>query len=174
MVRDIRPILHRSALAFAILWIAALPAAAQEEGAKPPSPTVTIEAVLVSPDNPAPDTLCRLAVRLKNHGDRSVSGFGFRVTVNGIDLPVYKNQRYLEALEPDASHELALFNFWSSETLRPAAKDGSLSVEVELVEARWVDYKEEDGIPTWTLLEEVPGLPSSRKVGKPFKEAPSK
>jgi hypothetical protein len=167
-----------SALALAILWIGAgfgtLPATAQETEAKPPSPTVTVEAILVSPENPAPDTLCRLAVRLKNHGDRSVSGFGFRISVNGTDLPVYKNQRYLEEMKPGASREISLFNFWSSETLRPAAKDGALSVEVELIEARWVDYKVEEEIPTWTLLEEVPTLPPSRKVSKPFKEAPSK
>jgi hypothetical protein len=153
------------AAALAAATLAWLPAAAAEAQ---PGPPVTVEAVLVSPKDPGPETLCKLSVRLKSHADRSVSSLGFRVTVNGVDLPVYTNQRYLEVLDPGETKELALFNFWSSETHRPPAGDGSLAVEVALVEARWVERSVEEGIPTWTLLDEVKGLPSAKSVRKPF------
>lgn len=143
------------------------PAAGAEEGT-PKGPSVSVEAVLVSPRDPGPDTLCRLSVRLKSQADKSISSFGFRVRVNGMDLPVYENQRYLEVLEPGAAREIALYNFWSSETHRPPAKDGSLQVEVSLIEARWVEQTVEDGVPTWTLLEPLKKLPAAKRVRKPF------
>ena len=76
-----------------------------------------------------------------------LSSFGFRVTVNGTDLHVYENQRYLEVLEPGETRTLDLYNFWSSETHRPPKKNGSLKVEVAVVEARWVSKTMEDYAP---------------------------
>ena len=154
----------------AILAVAALGAFPihAEEGKKPRTPPVTVEAVRVSPEKPGPDTLCKLAVRVNNRAERSVSGLGFTVKVNGIDLPVYENQRYLETIDPGETREISLFNFWSSETHRPPRKDGSLQVEVAVTEARWVEMTMEDEVPTWTLLEPVKKLPGALKVRKPF------
>ena len=157
-------------LALGILAFAAPPLRAQEgEEKKPPSPPVTVEAVLVTPESPGSDTLCKLRVRLKNHSDRNISGFGFQVAINGHDLPVYEKQRYLEALVPGESREISLFNFWSTETDRPTLEGGSLKVDITLVEARWVDITVENDIPVWTLLEPVKGLPSKASARKPFK-----
>jgi hypothetical protein len=159
-------------LAVILLAAAALPLAAQE-GEKAAGPPVSLEAVLVTPADPGPDTLCRLSVVLKNQADRSLSSFGFKVSVNGTDLHVYENQRYLEVLKPGETRTLELYNFWSSETHRPPKKDGSLQVEVSLVEARWVTMAMEDKVPTWTLLEPVTQLPPAVTVARPFK-APAK
>ena len=157
-----------AALVLGIVAVAGSPLSAQEAEGKKKVPPITVEAVLVQPENPGPETLCKLRVRLKNRADRSVSAFGFQVKVNGHELSVYEKQRYLEALAPGETREISLFNFWSTETDRPTLKGGSLQVEVSLVEARWVDMTMEDKIPVWTLQEPVKDLPSTASAKKPF------
>ena len=58
--------------------------------------------------------------------------------VNGKPLTAYDKRLYLIAVEPGATRELHLFNFWSTETGRPAPADGKLNVEVTLARASWV------------------------------------
>ena len=136
-------------------------AGAQEEAA---SPQVTLEAVRVTPEDPAVDTLCRLAVEIKNSGDRTVSQFGFSVRINDAELPVYTNQLFMYPVEPGSSLEIPLYNFWSTETSRPAPADGKLEIEVSLREAEWMRIEMEDDVEVWTPLGTVEGLPSDRAV----------
>jgi hypothetical protein len=164
----------RAFIGIALAGLVAAPLGAQEAGEdKPetPKPPVTVEAVLVDPANPGPDTLCKLRVRLESRAERSLTAFGFEVRINGTELPVYRRQRYLETLDPGETLEIALFNFWSSETGRPARKDGSLSVEVTLIEARWVKKTMDGEVPVWTLEDTVEGLPSSASAKRPFKSS---
>lgn len=148
------------------------PAFAQQKPEK--KPPVTVDAVVVSPESPGADTLCKLKVVLKNGGAKAASAFGFQVKVNGKALPVYDKQRYLDAIDPGASKEIPLFNFWSSETDRPFPKDGSLVVEVSLTEARYVEKRMEGEMPVWTLKDPVEGLPSTLTAKKPFKTPAAK
>jgi len=166
-----RPTPHRRRLgallsAAAILLAAGAPPLRAAEDKKPP---LTVEAIAVTPPSPGADTLCKLRVVIKNHGAQPASAFGFQVKINGQSLPVYEKQRYLDPIEPGESKELALFNFWSSETDRPFPKDGSVSVEVALTEARWVAKRMEGEVPVWTMKELIPGLPAALTVRKPFK-----
>lgn len=131
--------------------------------AKTPPPLV-LEAVEIEPSQPGADTLCRLRVKLKNDGNRKASVFGFEVRINGQELPVYRNHLFMQAVDPETLGELHLFNFWTTETSRPFPKDGKLTVEVSLKEARWVEVKMEEGVEVWTPLEPVPGLPLSKSV----------
>lgn len=122
--------------------------------------------VAVTPDSPTAETLCRLALELTNMGDRPVSALRFEVEVGGVSLPVYGNQLFMERIDAGegepASTEVQLYNFWASETGRPAPVNGKLPVKVTLVEARWLSVSsEEDGTEVWELGEMVPGLPAS-------------
>lgn len=137
-------------------------ASAQEEET---APQVTVEAIIVEPDKPGADTLCRLKVRLRNAGDRIASQLGFGVTINGQELPVYTNQLFYYALEPGSTTEMPLYNFWTTETSRPAPADGKLTIAVTLEEAEWMDISvDEDGVETWKPLGPVEGLPSDASV----------
>lgn len=138
-----------------------MPAAGQDTAEDETAPQVTAEAVIVEPDKPGPDTLCRLKVRLKNAGDQIASQLGFGVTINGQKLPVYANQLFYYALEPGGTTEMPLYNFWTTETSRPAPADGKLTVAVTLEEATWMDISVDgDGVETWKPLGPVEGLPS--------------
>ena len=132
-------------------------------------PLLSVEAIVVTPPSPGPDTLCKLRVVIKNHGEQPASAFGFQVKINGQALPVYEKQRYLDPIEPGESKEIALFNFWSSETDRPFPQDGSVAVEVALTEARWVAKRMEGEVPVWTMKDLISGLPVALTVKKPFK-----
>lgn len=134
------------------------------EKAKPAAPPVTVEAVVVEPSTPGPDTLCRLRVKLRNAGQETASLFGFRVSVGGHELPVYEKELYAFPVKAGETAELRLFNFWSSETGRPAPGNGQLEVEVALTEAQWVKIEVVEDVETWTPLGPVPGLPSSESV----------
>ena len=141
------------------------PAAAQEaQESEVVEPEVTIEAILVEPEKPAADTLCRLSVRLHNHGDQVASQLGFSVRINGAEIPVYSNQLFMFPLQPGAVSELALFNFWSTETSRPMPKDGKLKLEITLREAQRTMIEMIEGVETWTPLGAVPGLPSTASL----------
>ena len=136
---------------------AALPAEA-------PSPPLTLEAIKIEPASPRPDTLCHLAVTLKNAGAQRASSLEFVVKVNGQELPNYRKRLFLTPVEPGATRDLRLLNFWSTETGRPAPATGKLTVEVTLGRASWVQKASRDGAEVWTPLGEVPGLPVSRSV----------
>lgn len=158
------PISGRLAVAVLVSAGLAAPAstAAQEDRPRPP---VTVEAVTVEPEEPGPDTLCRLAVTLRNRGDRTVSQLGFAVTLDGQALPVYGQQLFYYRLEPGATAKVPLYNFWTTETSRPAPADGKLTVAVTLEEARWVEISEDDeGVEVWKLRQPVAGLPSAASV----------
>jgi hypothetical protein len=143
------------------LCLGALPLPAQEEEE---APQVVLEGIVVDPATPAADTLCKLRVLIRNAGDRIASQFGFTVTVNDVELPVYVNQLFMYPAPPGETTEIPLYNFWSTETSRPAPEDGKLRVEVVLREAEWMKIEMEDDVEVWTPLGAVEGLPSTRTV----------
>lgn len=128
-------------------------------------PEVVIERLEVDPASPGTETLCRLTATLRNGGSRAVYSFGFDVELNGQSLPVYEKQLFLQVIGAGESEEVALYNFWTSETGRPAPANGKLEVLVRLREARWVEVSEveEDGetVEVWTPVGDVSGLPQS-------------
>lgn len=163
-------------LAVLAVLVFALPAVAQPPVGDSPPPEaaadaapspLAVAAVRVTPSPAAPDTLVRLSVDLENRGERPASLLGFAVALDGEPLPVYANQLYLHALPPGETTTLALYNFWTSETGRPAPADGELTVEVSLVEARWMTVGDEDGVETWTPGDAVPGLPVAGRATLP-------
>jgi hypothetical protein len=155
-----RPILPR-ALILALLAMLPLVLAGED---KPAAPALSVQAVQVEPASPRPDTLCHLTVTLKNQGDRPASALEFTVKVGGVSLPAYRDRLYLEAVEPGASRQVHLFNFWSTETGRPAPADGKLAVEVTLTGASWMKREAKNGATVWTPVGPVAGLPSSKSV----------
>jgi hypothetical protein len=113
-------------------------------------------------------------VKVKNGGARKASALAFTVRINGLPLSVYKRQVYLQVIDPGATAEVRLFNFWTTETGRPLPKDGQLRVEVALAEARWVEVKSEGGAFVVTPAGAVPGLPmpAPASLTVPLKAAP--
>lgn len=156
--------MKRKAL-FLILLLLAAAVLAQE---KKPAPGLTLEAVKVDPASPGPDTLCKLSVTVKSTGTKTASALGFRVKVDGKELPVYGNELFFRPVPPGnpagSTTEVKLHNFWSSETGRPFPTGGRMTVEVTLVEARWMDVKTENGAEVWTPAGAVEGLPVSKSV----------
>ena len=126
---------------------------------------VVLTGIEVSPAAPSAETLCKLTATIENTGNRAVYSFGFDVEVNGHSLPVYEKQLFLQVIEAGQSEEVALYNFWTSETGRPAPADGEIEVLVRLREARWVEVSdvEEDGetVEVWTPVGDVSGLPQT-------------
>jgi hypothetical protein len=167
----------RPALLLALAALAALaaptgwaaPAAPQgtagdgRPAAAAPSPLV-LTALEVEPPSPPPATLCRLRVKVENRGDKTVSALGFDVLLGGREVPSIRRRLYLTPIEPGKTLTLRLPNFWSSEGGRPVAPDGRLEVEVRLTEARWATVDRARKPVTWTLLDPVPGLPSTRRL----------
>lgn len=169
----IEPRLRRLAgiLVLALSAAAPLAAFAQDEGAQDAgerSP-LAVEAVRVTaagddPDRPiTADTLCRLRVAIRNDGDRPASHLDFVVTVNGRELAIYDKHTFHYPLPPGEVTEVPLYNFWTTESGRPAPGDGKYRVEVALTRARWHEAGDEV-----TVLGEVPGLPrkASTVVGE--------
>jgi hypothetical protein len=152
-------------LATAMLAGSGLAAQETEEGqAEAVKPGITVEAVVVEPQKPAADTLCKLTVRLQNHGNQMASQLGFKVTINGQEIPVYSNQLFMFPLAAGETSELSLFNFWSTESSRAMPKDGKLNVTVTLIEAKWTTVEVTDGEELWTATGDVPSLPTSSSV----------
>ena len=153
----------RFALA-AFLVLLAAPAAAQDEApaaAETKAPPVTVTKIALDPAAPAVDQLVKLTVTLESSGEEILTAFGFDVTVNGVALPVYDKQLFVEPLAPGATLQLPLYNFWTTETSRPAPKDGELTVSVVLREARPMTRStEEDGTEVWDLGEPLDALPA--------------
>ncbi|MFQ5528555.1 MAG: hypothetical protein ACE5GX_20155 [Thermoanaerobaculia bacterium] len=150
-------------MAASVLQPVSLPALQDEASAEPTS-AVQISAVRVEPANPAADTLCRLRIELENADERIASQLGFTVTINGQELPVYKNHLFMFPVSPGGKSELPLYNFWSTETSRPLPASGKLEIEVALREARWMDISTEDDTEVWKPLGDVTGLPVSRSI----------
>lgn len=151
-------------------------ALAAEQPAKPAEPAkpaaaaspLALAAVTITPPNPGPDTLCQLRVEVKNGGDRIASQLAFAVKVNGQELPVYKNQLFMQRLEPGKTSTVRLYNFWTTETGRAAPADGKYRVEVTLASAQWYTVATKDAVEEWTPQGAVPGLPvtTTATVGK--------
>jgi len=157
--------LRRTAIVLAaVLALPVLPAAwAQDEEAAPPP--LSIEEIVVEPNQPAADTLVRLSVKLGNTGEQTASQLAFQVKLNGQELGVYGNQLFMFAVEPGGENELRLYNFWTTETSRSMPANGKLEIEVTLTEARWMEIKTDDeGVEVWTPLGDVGGLPVSKKI----------
>lgn len=140
----------------------------------PAKPLLALEAVEVHPSFPGVATLCQLRVKVRNGGAKKASALAFEVKVDGQALPVYRNQVYLQTIEPGATGEVRLFNFWTTESSRPAPKAGKLELEVTLREAQWVDVRTKDGAEVWSPLGKVPGLPVSRSLTVPLRPDPAK
>ncbi|MDH3253567.1 MAG: hypothetical protein OEM62_01135 [Acidobacteriota bacterium] len=155
--RLLSPVLFLAAVFIPVL------ARAQDDSAAA-EPQLAIEAVIVEPEKPGADTLCRLRIRILNRGERIASQLGFTVTINGTDIPVYSNQLFMFPLDPGTTSELALFNFWTTETSRPMPADGKLRIEVALREAQWTKIEMVEEVETWTPLGPVTGLPVSAAV----------
>ncbi len=134
------------------------------EEAEAPPPTVSVQRVWIEPADPGPDTLCQLFVELENHGEQEASLFAFEVEVGGHPLPVYAKELFGFPVGPGKKETLRLFNFWTSETGRPAPADGKLPIVVRLVEASWIEIEVEADEETWTPLGEVAGLPSGAEI----------
>ncbi len=126
---------------------------------------VVLTGIEVSPAAPGAEMLCKLTATIENTGGQAVYSFGFDVEVNGHSLPVYEKQLFLQVIEAGGAGEVALYNFWTSETGRPPPPDGRLEVLVRLREARWVEVSEveEDGeaVEVWTPVGDVSGLPQT-------------
>jgi hypothetical protein len=160
--------MNRKALFLVLLLLVAVTGLAQESK---PKPGLTLESVKVDPASPGPDTLCKLSVTIKNAGAKTASALGFRVKVDGKELPVYRNELFFRPVAAGGTTEIKLHNFWSNETGRPFPTGGRMTVEVTLAEARWMDVKTENGAEIWTPVGPVEGLPVSKSVtltlGKP-------
>lgn len=143
--------------------VLALGAGAQvPEGATAP---LEVESIVIVPDPPAAETLCKLRVRIRNGSDKAISGLELRVALGGQELAVYRNQLFMDLLAARATTEIELFNFWTTESARPALADGKLRLEVSLERASWLEITTaEDGTETWTLQDGVPGLPSAKQL----------
>ena len=132
--------------------------------AAPAPPALTVEAIRVEPAAPGPDVLCRLAVTLRNRGDRPASALELVVKLGGNPLSAYRDRIILAAIEPGATRELRLYNFWSTEPARPAPADGKLVLEVALLRAAWMQRETKDGATVWTPAGAVAGLPSAKTL----------
>ncbi len=149
----------RAALLFLVFFTVVSAATAQEA-----KPAVTLEAVKVDPASPGPDTLCKLTVTLRNTGTQPASALEFTVKVNGQELAAYKSRTFLKPVEPGATREIALLNFWSTEPGRPAPAGGTLAVDVTLAKAAWMNRETKDGAEVWTPAGPAEGLPVTKSV----------
>ena len=161
--RPLRRLLACAGAGAGLAVAAAGPLPAATPDASPQRP-LTVEAVRIAPAAPGPSTLCQLRVVVRTVGPGAVSHLAFRVTLDGVELPAYRDRLFMALLAPGERRELRLFNFWTSETARPAPGDGHFELEVALVEARWVAVTREGEVETWTPGEPVAGLPARAKA----------
>ncbi len=153
-----------AATMLALAVMGAVHATGAQEAEKPAAPRLSVEEVTVTPSAPGIDTLCKLSVKLRNGGEQTASLLAFKVAINGQELPVYDTELFALALDPGAVTDVPLFNFWTTETGRPAPADGNLTVDVRLTEAQWVKIEMEDEVEVWTPLGPVEGLPAAKSV----------
>ena len=161
----------RSAAAAAALWLSLADTPLLQGQAEKAAPLVTVEAVIVEPSGRTggaeaigPGTLCKLRVKLRNAGTQKAFSFLFGVKVNGREVSTYDKTVYTQAIDPGTTGELELYNFYSSEPGGPTPKDGNLTVEITLKEARWVELKKDGQAGVWTPVGDVKGLPSKAVV----------
>jgi len=168
----LRPTRNAPALLLAGLAVVAQLTLAATAAATPreaPASELTLEKIRVDPPHPGPDTLCKLTVTIRNHGAKTASQFGLKVSINGDALPVYGSQLFLSPIAPDASLDLPLYNFWSTESARTPPSRGRLQVEVTLTEAQWTEIAtDDDGVEVWTPLGAVDPLPPPLKIKVPI------
>jgi len=137
-----------------VTLVAVLGATAFGPHARAASSPVSIEAVTVEPQSPAPGALCKLGVRLKNAGTQVATSFRFQVKTGGQEQAVYKVEVYAINVEPGASGTIELHSFWI-----PSAARGTFPLEVTLAEAQWAQVKKEGQTTTTTPTGAVEGLP---------------
>jgi hypothetical protein len=130
-----------NAIALALLLQTPLAQAADE-----PS-LLHIVAIDVQPTHPGPNTLCKLHLRIQNAGKNLATDLAFQVTVGGQPLAPYLNHVFRTTLDPGKETDVALYNFWSSESLRPYPADGRLVITVRLTGARWIDGRNSEVRP---------------------------
>ena len=121
------------------------------------SSLVTVEAVTVEPQSPAPGAHCRLSVRLKNTGTQTATYFRFEVKIDGEEQAAYERYMYAAIVAPGATATIDLFNFYS-----PAAH-AAFPVVVTLSEAQWAEVKWVGQTNMTTPVGPVRGLPVSSK-----------
>ena len=153
---------RRAAAALLAASLVASLATAQE----PAPPPLAIEEIVIEPAAPTATTLCRLRLKLKNSGSEPASMLRFKVTVAGHELPRLPQPDVPAAARCRTGHRgLKLYNFWASETGRPAPADGKMAVEVTLTEAKWMKVgPDASGVETWEPLGSVPCLPLAKSV----------
>lgn len=133
-------------------------------------PSISIQTLTIQPAEPTVDQLCRLTLLLENSGSEILSRLVFRVVVNGHELPTYRNQMFLTRIKPGATEPLHLYNFWTTESGRPAPTDGTLRVEVTLTEASWVKVETSEEGDAWHPIGPVSGLPISASATMPLRK----
>jgi hypothetical protein len=116
---------------------------------------VTVDAIVVEPAAPAPSTLCKLKVRVKNGDAQTISFLKFSVKIDAKDLSVYKMQSYAINIEPGTIGEIDLYNFWTPSEAK------TFEIQVTLAEAQLVQVKKEGTTTTTTPSGPVAGLPAS-------------
>jgi hypothetical protein len=159
--------MRRSCSITAILLSAALAAPAAR--AEPAASGLALEAIEIEPAAATPSTLCHLRVRIRNGGDRVASSFAFRVELDGRELAAYRNQVFLDPIEPGETRSLRLHSFWTGDAGSPGPEGGRIVVEVTLLDARWMKVERAaDGASVWTETGAVEGLPlAARRTLEP-------
>jgi hypothetical protein len=150
----------------AVALCAVLPLTAQaQEGGEEVEVDVEVEShlALASIEMDAAETdlpkLVSLSVGIANESERPITALAFEVVVEGVSLPVYDNQLFMQRLAPGETTTVELYNFWSGETGRPNPSDGKLDVTVRLREAQWLTVTKEGATDVWEVGDAVPGLP---------------
>ena len=140
-------------------------------------PEVSVQDIVVTlsgkgdaqPKSLPPGSLCTLRVKLRNAGTQKASSLAFTVRINGNQVPGYDKTLYFQAIDPGATAEIALSNFYAPES---KIQDAKVTVEVTLREARWMEIKKEGKTQTWVPTGEVKGLPASKSISIPLTAAP--
>lgn len=155
-VRTLRIRSTPNGLAAAVACLAPLAWAAEPKTSTSP---LTVEAIEIDPARPGPEALCKLKVTIRNGGPaHQASALAFKVSVNGESLSVYERHVWMQGIAPGTRSAVDLYNFWTP------AKGSDLTVEVALVEAKWL--KRTKDADEWAGL--VPGLPVSKTLKVPL------
>ena len=151
----------RSTLGLAILLLSFWPCDVAAQSDEAVKPRLEMTSVSVEPKAPTEQTLCTLSVEIENRREQIASQLEFRVEINGVGLPVYSNQVFMYPVAPEATTEVKLYNFWSTETSRPFPDSGRLEITVSLVAAQWMKIGKEEDVEVWEPLGPVEALPVS-------------
>lgn len=138
-------------------------AAAESDG------LLSLEPLEIEPAEPSPDTLCKLKVKVRNRGKEAATHFAFAVKINGQEVPVYKKTVYVQTVPAASVTEIQLYNFWVTERGREVPADGQLRIEVELLQAHWMEVKTDEKRSEQKPLGKVDGLPVKAVRAFPLK-----